>query len=235
VGSWLVQEERALLRMKPVPVLLAAVVALACCAAGRAQEEAVDIGRLLRDYNAGIERAVSRIDSLSVRQLMYEPQEDGSNKRAEALLRYSRATGMTREVEHSEISHLVGKYTLQSLVGPVIDTMEYRVEYAGEEEQEGHLCYRLDLTALRRDADHFDGTVWVSVEEPGPVRIVGKVADPPFPAVEVLLDKAFEPGPEGIWLVRRHTGEAQVRLLVTRRGTRHIFYEDYAVKLDAGP
>ncbi len=196
-----------------------------------AEQSGPDVGRLLRDYNASIERALSEIDSLTVRQLIYEPQEDGADKRAEAMLTYSRAGGMSRRIQYSEIAHLVGNYTLRSLVGPAIDTLQYRVEYEGVEEKEGRPCHRLAVTALARDADHFDGTVWISAEEPGPVRIVGRVADPPFPAVEVLLDKAFEPGPDGIWLVRRHTGEAEVKLLVTRRGTRHIFYEDYHVKL----
>ncbi len=210
---------------------VAAGVVLVCCGTARAEDAGVDLGHLLESYNEGIEHAISSIDSLTVKQLMYEPQEDGSMKRAESLLRYLRSEGMTRDVVFSEISHLMGKYTLLSLVGPTIDTLEYRVVYSGLEEQEGHACCKLLLTAIERDADHFDGTLWVSIEAPGPVRIIGKVADPPFPAVEVLLDKAFEPGPDGIWLVRRHTGEAEVKLLVTRRGTRHIFYEDYQVRL----
>jgi hypothetical protein len=190
-----------------------------------------DVATLLCEYNEAIDRALSEIDSLRVDQLIFEPQADGSTKRAEASLSYSRGSGMQREVTLAEISHLLGRYTLTSLVGPEVDATEYEVEYLGRETKEDVPCHKLKLTAIKRDADHFDGTLWISVEEPGPVRIVGTVADPPFPAVVVTLDKAFLPGPGGIWLVRRHTGEAEVKLLVTRRGTRHVFYERYDVKL----
>lgn len=219
---------------RPTRGLLAAAGIVGVLGSGgtaSAQPGDLDLSELLRDYNAGIERAMSSVESLRVEQLMFEPQEDGSTRRAEAVLTYSKTAGMTREVGFSEISHLVGKYTLMSLVGPRIDTLEYEVVYSGVEAKEGRSCHKLSLTALKRDADHFDGTLWVSVDAPGPVRIVGTVADPPFPAVRVTLDKAFDLAPGGIWLVRRHTGEAEVRLLVTRRGTRHIFYDGYRVKL----
>lgn len=205
---------------------------LAVCAPAAAG--AVDVGALLGAYNESIERALASIESLRVEQAIFEPQGDGSTKRARAVLSYSRRDGMERDVTLSGVSHLVGRYTLRSLVGPVVDTTEYRVEYAGVEEKEDLACHRLAVTAIVRDADHFDGTIWVSTENPGPVRIIGTVADPPFPAVRVTLDKAFMSGPGGIWLVRRHTGEAEVKLLVTRRGTRHIFYDGYEVKLRDG-
>ncbi|MFH1502547.1 MAG: hypothetical protein ABIG03_05835 [Candidatus Eisenbacteria bacterium] len=198
---------------------------------GSGDGQSFDLAALLRAYNDGVERALACVESLRVEQVIFEPQSDGSTKRAEAVLSYSRDGGMEREVGLSEISHLVGRYTLMSLVGPVIDTAEYEVEYLGLESKEDRVCHRLGLTAIVRDADHFDGTVWVSVEAPGPVRIVGTVADPPFPAVRVTLDKAFLPGPGGICFVRRHTGEAVVKLLVTRQGTRHIFYDGYEVTL----
>jgi hypothetical protein len=227
------EEDRALFRIS-----LLISIALAFCAtqaqgvaAEAATTSAVDVEALLGAYNDGIERALTEIESLSVEQVIFEPQSDGSSRRAEAVLTYARGEKMHREVTVSEISHLVGRYTLTSLIGPVIDTSEYVVEYEGLEEKEEHACHRLSLTAVARDADHFDGTIWISIDEPGPVRIVGAVADPPFPAVRVTLDKAFLRGPEGIWLVRRHTGEAEVRLLVSRTGTRHIFYDGYDVSL----
>ena len=58
----------------------------------------------------------------------------------------------------------------------------------------------------------------------------GAVADPPFPALEIKLDKSFEPGPGGYWLVRRHTGEVRVSLLLgSKWGLRHIFYDQYVL------
>ncbi len=193
---------------------------------------AVDLAALLCEYNDGIEGALVAVESLRVEQMIFEPQADGSTKRARAVLSYSREGGMEREVTLSGVSHLLGRYTLMSLVGPVVDTADYAVEYLGVEEKEDHACHRVALEATTRDADHFDGTIWISVETPGPVRIIGTVADPPFPAVKVTLDKAFLPGPGGIWFVRRHTGEAEVKLLVTRHGTRHIFYDAYEVRLN---
>ncbi len=63
-----------------------------------------------------------------------------------------------------------------------------------------------------------------------PVRITGEVADPPFPVVLITLDKSFESGPGGLRLLRRHSGEVEVNLLLgTKRGLRHIFYDDYRV------
>jgi hypothetical protein len=106
----------------------------------------------------------------------------------------------------------------------------------GIEEKDGHRCYRVELRARVRDVDHIDGTVWIDVENPGPVRVVGAVSDPPFPASQILLDKAFEPGPGGLWLVSRHRGEVEVGLLFMRkRGERTILYEDYEVGLAAIP
>jgi hypothetical protein len=60
--------------------------------------------------------------------------------------------------------------------------------------------------------------------------MIGEVSDPPFPVTRIKLDKRFGLSPEGLWLLRRHTGEVEVSLLLTtRRGLRHIFYDDYAL------
>jgi hypothetical protein len=209
---------------------------LSLSANGAPDAPAVSLDALLDEYNAGLARAASEIDSLRVEQIIIDPQEDGSTKEARAVLTYARGGGMEREIVEAGVPYLMGNYTLISLLGPRIDTAEYDVEYEGVDEKEGVECYRLGLTATVRDADHFDGTVWVSKETPGPVRIIGKVADAPFPAVRVELDKAFERGPCGFWLVRRHSGEVEVSLLVRRTGVRHIFYENYQVVADArGP
>jgi len=191
-----------------------------------------DLGTLLTEYNAGLVAAASSIDTLSVEQVIIDPQDDGSTKEARAILTYGRSTGMERVVTQPGVPYLMGRYTLSSLLGPEIDATEYDVEYEGTEEKEGVVCHRLRLTALVRDADHFDGSLWVSADAPGPVRIVGEVADAPFPAVRVSLDKAFERAANGLWLVRRHSGEVEVSLLVRRRGERHIFYYDYSVVAD---
>jgi hypothetical protein len=182
-------------------------------------------------YNEGIRRALDGIVSLSVAQTMFEPQDDGTTKRACAVLRYARGRGMVREETFSELTYPAGDYTLSSVVGPLLDPAEYRVEYAGDEEMEGVPCHRLEVTATSRDYRHFDGSVWVSVEGVGPVRITGHVADPPFPAREVTLDKVFVEEDHGLWLVRRHTGRGEFRFLfLTKRGERTIYYDDYEVE-----
>jgi hypothetical protein len=187
---------------------------------------------VLRGYNAGIRRAMDRIDTLRVAQEMIEPTEDGGEKRAEAVLHYGRDEGMVREELYSDLGHPVGEYALSSLVGPQIVAEEYEVRLDGIEEMEGRVCHRLAVSAIERDRDHFDGTVWIEVETLGLVRIVAEVADAPFPVKKVRLDKAFEPFGDGLHLLRRHTGEVEIQLaFVNRRGVMHIFYSDYAVRL----
>jgi len=189
-----------------------------------------DLTDILARYNAVIvhERAV--IDSLRVVQTMIEPQEDGSTKTSEAVLVYTKADGMDRSEVFSEITHPAGDYTLDSLIGPELRAEEYDIAYAGRDTIAGEEAYHLRVTAIVRDRRHFDGDVWISTSDPAPVRVAGRVADPPFPVVLITLDKSFEAGPMGLRLLRRHSGEVEVNLLLnTRRGLRHIFYDGYRV------
>ena len=196
-----------------------------------AADELPDVADVLAVYNAGIEAAMTGIDSLFVRQEVIEHCPDGEDRTASAHLSYNRADGLSRTVIESDLRYPSGKYRLESLVGPVLRPDEYEVELTGVEEMEGEECLRLELRALVRDVDHFDGTLWVSVVDGGPVRIEGGVADRPFPAREILLDKSFIPVSGGFRLVRRHTGEVEIGLLVgSSRGVRHIFYEGYVVR-----
>lgn len=189
---------------------------------------------ILAAYNARIRDAGERIGSLRVDQEMIEPQEDGSLKRARAVLSYEKGAGMTRDETFSELSYPAGHYTLSSLVGPELDPSEYAVQLLGTEDVDGVLCYRLRVEALERDVDHMDGTVWIAADTFGPVRVTGEVSDPPFPVTRIKLDKRFELGSPGLWLLRMHTGEVEVSLLLTsRQGLRHIFYDDYIVCEDA--
>ena len=200
-----------------------------------AAADSVDLASLIESYNLKIERTADAIDSLTVRQEMIEPQPDGSVRTATAVLAYGKGGEMQREELSSDLAYPAGEYRLQSLIGPLLAPAEYAVSLGGVEEMEGHRCYRLDVRALVRDADHFDGVVWISTADPGPVRIVGEVADPPFPAVWIRLDKTFERHPNGVWLLHRHTGEVEVSLLVARKkGLRHIFYEEYSIECE-GP
>ncbi len=202
---------------------------------GARKEPAIpDVLDVLARYNDTIDAAFSRIESLRVEQEMIEPQDDGSFKCARAVLRYTPDGGMVREELSSELRYPPGDFTLASLVGPRIDPAEYEVAIEGVEDAEGHECYRLALVALERDVEHFDGTVWLSIEHLAPVLIQGEVADPPFPVSEIKIDKSFLPGPGGHWLLRRHTGEVAVNLLLVRkRGLRHIFYDRYVVNGEA--
>ena len=185
---------------------------------------------VLAGYNANIRNAMAAIETLSVAQEMVEPTEEGGEKRALALLSYSRGEGMQREEISSGFGHPVGEYELRSLVGPELLRAEYDILLTGVEDMEGRRCHRLSVTATERDVDHFDGTVWVEVGSLGLVRILGEVADPPFPVERIKLDKAFVPVPEGLWLLRRHTGEIDIRLaFVSRHGMMHVFYTDYAI------
>jgi hypothetical protein len=200
--------------------------------AGPAQEAApVRVEEIVSRYNEGIRRVLGGVERLQVGQTIFEPQEDGSAKRACAILRYQRGEGMVRDETYSELVYPVGDYTLRSLAGPVLDLSEYRVEYAGMEEAEGVPCHLLEVTATARDYHHFDGSVWISSEDFAPVRIVGEVADPPFPAKHVTLDKVFAEGPHGLRLVRRHTGRGEFQFLfLTKRGERTIYYDDYDIE-----
>jgi hypothetical protein len=187
---------------------------------------------VLEGYNTGIARAMADIETLRVEQELVEPTDNDGMKRALAVLLYDRENGMEREELSEGLGHPVGEYGLSSLVGPELLPDEYDVTFAGVEDMEGLQCYRLDITATERDAEHFDGTVWVDTRSLGLVRIVGEVADPPFPVRKIKLDKAFEPTPEGLWLLRRHTGEIDIKLaLIRRRGMMHIFYTNYSLTL----
>lgn len=203
---------------------------------GSAAGPSVGVDEILARYNEGVRRALDGIEGLRVAQTMFEPQDDGSTKRACAVLSYARGSGMTREETFSELSYPAGEYTLSSVVGPELDPSEYSIEYAGVEEQEGVLCHRLEVTATARDHSHFDGSIWISTESFAPVRIVGKVADPPFPAKEIRLDKIFALGPHGLWLVRRHVGEGEFRFFfIAKRGERRLYYDDYEVEFVEPP
>jgi len=209
-------------------VLVAAATPLA--AGASPGEQANETSDLLAAYNATIEAAMTRIESLQVRQEIVEPCEGGPHRTATALLVYERGRGLTRTLVESNLRYPSGKYRLESLVGPRINPQEYRVTVVGREYMEGETCLRIDVEALERDVDHFDGSIWISLMDSGPVRVAGSVADPPFPAREILLDKSFEVVGEGLRLVRRHTGEVEVgALLGGQRGVRHIFYENYIV------
>ena len=221
--------------------LSAVTIALLCAICtpftGRAAEPAgvdsigmLSLEEVLEGYNANIRGAMAAIETLRVEQEMVEPTEEGGEKRALALLSYSRGEGMQREECSSDLGHPVGEYKLGSLVGPELLPGEYDVLLTGVEDMEGRWCYRLSVTATERDVEHFDGTVWVEVGSLGLVRIIGQVADPPFSIERITLDKAFEPVPEGLRLLRRHTGAIDIRLAFVRRhGVMHIFYTDYAI------
>lgn len=190
------------------------------------------VAEILASYSAGVDRALSDIESLFVRQIVIEPCDGDGDRTAVALLTYVRGNGLERIVQESSLRYPSGRYTLKSLVGPAITPEEYDVTVGGPEIVEGEPCLRLELEALVRDEDHFDGTVWLSMADWGLVRIVGEVADPPFPARMIRLDKSFERVEAGLRLVRRHTGEVEVgALLGGRRGVRHIFYEEYTVRV----
>lgn len=190
----------------------------------------LNLEEVLAGYNANISHAMTAIETLRVEQEMVEPTKDGRQKGALAVLLYHRDEGMHREELSSNLGHPVGEYTLSSLAGPELLFGEYDVLLTGVEEMEGRWCYVLSVTAIERDAEHFDGTVWVEVGSLGLVRIIGEVADPPFPVERIKLDKAFEPTPEGFRLLSRHTGEADIRLaLISRHGMMHIFYTDYTI------
>lgn len=194
------------------------------------------LDEIIESYDAGILNTRSLIESLSVNQIMVEPQSDGSSKRARAVLTYEVGKGMRRDESSSELFYPVGEYTLESLTGPELGTDEYSLTLGGTEEMEGSLCYRVDVTAVARDMHHFDGTIWISVADHGPVRVAGVVAAPPFPVTEITLDKSFEPLGSGIRLVARHSGEVEANLLVGRkRALRHIFYEEYTIALIGEP
>ncbi|MFH1688795.1 MAG: hypothetical protein ABIE42_00985 [Candidatus Eisenbacteria bacterium] len=190
----------------------------------------LSLEEVLEGYNANINRAMAAIETLRVEQEMVEPTKDGGEKGALAVLSYHRDEGMHREESYSNLGHPVGKYSLSSLVGPELLSGEYDVFLTGVEDMEGRRCYLLAVTATERDAEHFDGKVWVEVGSLGLVRIIGEVADPPFPVKRIKLDKAFEPTPEGFRLLRRHTGEVDIKLaLISRNGVMHIFYTDYVI------
>jgi hypothetical protein len=208
--------------------LIAALTALVAAPTARAS----DLGEILGGYNAGIDRAIAAIETLRVRQEMIEPTDEGGEKRARAVLIYRRGEGMERDEISSDLGHPVGEYTLESLVGPVIAQSEYVVVLDGLEEMGGSRCYRLSLKAVERDMKHFDGTVWVNEADLGLVRIVGEVADPTFPIRRITFDKQFERLPDGLRLLRRHTGEIDIRLaFVHRQGVMHILYDDYSIEL----
>lgn len=194
------------------------------------QARGADLEEVLAGHNANVRRAIDCIDTLWVEQEMLEPQPDGTNKRALAVLTYGRSGVMTREEVSSDLGYPAGRYSLLSLIGPELTESEYSVELRGIEEMEGRECYRLSVTALSRDADHFDGDVWIETSGLGLVRIAGEVADSPFPLVRITLDKAFEPGPGGFWLLRRRSGEAEAQIgFIRKSGRRHVFYYDYFV------
>jgi hypothetical protein len=185
---------------------------------------------IVAGYNAGIRNSMAAVESLRVEQDLLEPQEEGKENREAAVLTYTREGGMTREKLESTIGHRTGEYTLASLIGPELTADAYAVSLAGVESKDGRECYHLLVEALVRDLGHFDGDVWVTVDGFHLVRITGTVADPPYPVVLVKLDKAFEPGPGGLWLLRRHTGEVELHLgFIKRRGMIHIFYDNYSV------
>lgn len=187
---------------------------------------------IIERYNGVIARERAAVDSLRVVQTMIEPQGDGSEKRSEALLVYSADEGMERRELFSEITNPAGDYTLDSIIGPELPDGEYELAYAGVDSIDGERTHHLLVTALERDSRHFDGELWISTADLGPVRVVGHVADPPFPVVLITFDKRFAPGPEGLRLLRRHSGEAEVNLLFgVKRGERHIFYDDYVVRV----
>jgi outer membrane lipoprotein-sorting protein len=213
-------------------MLAAAFLALAAHVSSGAAAPSPDLTDLLTRYNARIAQTLETIQTLRVEQEMVEPQADGTSKRAHAVLSYTKGQDLTRDEISSNLSYPAGEYTLETLVGPTLDPLEYTVAFVGMEDMSEHVCYRLSLTALKRDVKHIDGTVWVSAEAFAPVRIQAAVSDPPYPATEIKLDKSFELDPSGAWLLSEHVGEVEVRLLwATKRGVRHITYDDYVVTI----
>ena len=221
---------------------LIAILAATACSSSQAVEGDVvptplpALDEVLNGYNSRIKLTMASIDSLWARQEMQEPTDRGEDKTAEAVLTYNRENGLHREELSSNLGHMTGEYTLRSLVGPELLNSEYSISLDGVEVMEGHESYRLTVEAITRDRDHFDGTVWVAVDDFGLVRAQGSVSDTPFPITRVTFDKAFEPGPHGLWLVRRHTGVAEGQVgFIKRKGTMHIFYFDYRVEVGPAP
>ncbi len=208
-----------------------------------------ELAELLERYNSFVRHERCLIETLRVVQTMVDPQEDGSERTAVAELTYIAGSGMVRDVLSSDLAHPEGDYTLDSVIGPELPGGEYDIEPVGRDTVDGESAFHLRVTALDRDRDHFDGEIWISEMDASPVRVRGRVADPPFPVVLITFDKRFErlapqdvrgeECPTALRLLRRHSGEAEVNLLLGRkRGQRHIFYDDYVVRVrppDGGP
>jgi len=215
-----------------VPTLAFLCLAFLACTLATASAGEVTLEDVLIRYNAGIERTMAAIETLRVEQEIVEPTDEGGEKRARSVLTYRRDEGMERDEVFSDLGHPMGDYSLESLVGPVILTSEYDVSLAGPLSMESRSCYRLDVIATERDSKHFDGSVWVETDTWAPVRITGEVADAPWPARRVKLDKVFAPVSEGLYLLRTHSAEVDIKIaFVSKHGVADIHYTDYSVSV----
>jgi hypothetical protein len=111
-------------------------------------------------------------------------------------------------------------------IGPA----NYSFKYLGREDCDGRGCYRLGITAKRKEKYLIEGQIWVDAEDWGIVRIQGSPTKrPSFWTRKTVIDRRYK-RMDGMWLNDRLESISDV--LVAGRSSLTIQYSYESIETD---
>lgn len=204
-----------------------------CLICGRASAQGEqDIDKIVAAVNQYHERARKLVQNLKVVQLVV--QESSKEERKEqAVVVYRPPSDVKREVQWSNVGHPVNGFPLKHLLGfPLLKT-DYQVSLLGTESVRGHATYKLQLKPMPGDQRRIDGFLWVSASDYGPVRVEGDMTNPPFPIKSLKMVWDYEPGPSGLWVLKRDATDAVAKVVFkTIKGQSVATYDHYEMNVE---
>lgn len=206
---------------------------LLCLICGRASAQGEkDIDGIVAEVNRYQERARKLVQNLKVVQLVV--QESSKEERKEqAVIVYRPPLDVKREVQWSNIGHPSNGFPLKHLIGfPLLKT-DYKVSLVGTETVRGHAAYKLQLKPMPGEERRIDGFLWVSASDYGPVKVEGDMTNTPFPIKSLKMAWDYEPGPSGLWVLKRDSTDAVAKIVFkTIKGQSVATYDHYEMNAE---
>lgn len=186
-----------------------------------------DIDKIISEVNRYQEQARKLVRNLKVVQLVV--QESAQQERKEqAVVTYRPPSDFDREVQWSNIGHPSNSFPLKHLIGFPLQKTDYAVSLVGTETVRGHATYKLQLKPMPGDERRVDGFLWVSSSDYGPVKVEGDMTNPPFPIKSLKMEWDYEPGPSGLWVLKRDSTDAMAKIVFkTIKGQSVATYDHY--------
>jgi len=196
-----------------------------------AQEEK-DIDKIVTEANRYQERTRRLVQNLRVVQLVVQ-ESSREERKEQAVVVYRPPSDVKREVQWSNIGHPSNGFPLKHMIGFPLAKTDYEISLVGTETVRGHAAYKLQIRPAPGDGRRINGFLWVSASDFGPVRVEGDMTNPPFPVKSLKMAWDYEPGPSGIWVLRRDSTDAVAKIVFkTIKGQSVATYDHYEINVE---